>query len=335
MWEPGRLKACKAIGWYIEEYGIAQVSINLTNISITPVHLAFEESCKSAQERGMRVSGSELVGLIPLRAMIDAGKYFLKKQSRSVGISEEEIIKIAVKSLGLDDLRPFNPREKIIEYILQDQDKAHAKLLVNMTAKGFANETASESPAPGGGSVSAYIGALGVSLAAMVANLSSHKAGWDERWEEFSDWAEKGQNIKDELLFLVDEDTRAFNRIMDAFGLPRGTDSEKAARTAAIQEATKYATEVPLRTMKKTFESFGVIKAMAETGNPNSVSDAGVGALCARAAVIGAFLNVKINASGLDDKKYVGQVMKEAEGIVEKARSSEEEILAIVNSKIM
>jgi glutamate formiminotransferase / formiminotetrahydrofolate cyclodeaminase len=334
IWEPGRLKACKAIGWYIEEYGIAQVSINLTNISITPVHIAFEESCKSAQERGMRVSGSELVGLIPLRAMTDAGKYFLKKQNRSVGISEDEILKIAVKSLGLDDLRPFNPREKIIEYILEDQDKSHAKLLVNMTAKGFANETASESPAPGGGSVSAYVGALGVSLATMVANLSSHKAGWDDRWEEFSGWAEKGQRIKDELLFLVDEDTRAFNKIMDSFGLPKGSDAEKAARTAAIQEATKYAIEIPFRTMKKAFESLEVIEAMAETGNPNSVSDVGVGALCARSAVIGAYLNVKINASGLEDKAFVEMIMKEAEEIVSMAKEAEEDILKKVSGKI-
>jgi glutamate formiminotransferase/formiminotetrahydrofolate cyclodeaminase len=282
----------------------------------------------------MRVSGSELVGLIPLRAMIDAGKYFLKKQNRSVGISEEEIIKIAVKSLGLDDLRPFNPREKIIEYILEDQDKSFGKLLVNMTAQGFANETASESPAPGGGSVSAYVGALGVSLATMVANLSSHKAGWDERWEEFSDWAEKGQKIKAELLFLVDEDTRAFNRIMDAFGLPKGTDAEKAARTAAIQEATKYAIDIPFRTMKRSFDAFEVIRAMVEHGNPNSVSDAGVGALCARTAVIGAYLNVKINASGLEDKTYIEKILKEADEIVTKSKAAEEDILGIVESKI-
>jgi glutamate formiminotransferase/formiminotetrahydrofolate cyclodeaminase len=282
----------------------------------------------------MRVSGSELVGLIPLRAMTDAGKYFLRKQSRSVGVSEEEIIKIAVKSLGLDDLRPFNPREKIIEYILEDQDKSRAHLLVNMTAKGFANETASESPAPGGGSVAAYMGALGVSLATMVANLSSHKAGWDDRWEEYSGWAEKGQLLKDELLFLVDEDTRAFNKIMDAFGLPKGNDTEKAARTEAIQNATRYAIEVPLRTMKRAFESFAVIRAMAETGNPNSVSDVGVGALCARSAVIGAYLNVKINASGLEDKKYVEKIMKEAEEIVTRSKSAEEEILQVVYQKI-
>jgi len=331
IWTPGALKACKAIGWFIEEYGIAQVSINLTNISITPVHVAFEVACNKAIERGMRVSGSELVGLIPKRAMIDAGKYFLRKQNRSVGVSEEEIIKIAVKSLGLDDLKPFNPKEKIIEYILEDSKD---KKLVGMTAAAFADETASESPAPGGGSVSAYIGALGVSLGTMVANLSSHKAGWDEQWEVFSGWAEKGQQIKDELLFLVDEDTRAFNRIMDAFGLPKGTDEEKAARTAAIQDATKYAIEIPFRTMKKAYESFDIIEAMVASGNPNSVTDAGVGALCVRSAVIGAYLNVKINASGLKDKDFLGRLMKEAEEIVALTKTREEKILSEVSDRI-
>jgi glutamate formiminotransferase / formiminotetrahydrofolate cyclodeaminase len=328
---PGALKACKAIGWFIEEYGIAQVSINLTNISITPVHVAFEEACKSAQARGLRVTGSELVGLIPLKAMIDAGKYFLRKQKRSVGVSEEEIIKIAVKSLGLDDLKPFNPDEKIIEYLLRDKKE---KKLIDMTCKGFANETASESPAPGGGSVSAYLGALGVSLATMVANLSSHKPGWDDRWEEFSVWAEKGQALKDELLALVDEDTRSFNRIMEAFGMPKETDEEKKARTAAIQAATKYAIEVPFTTMKKSLETMEVIKAMVETGNPNSVTDAGVGALCARSAVIGAFLNVKINTGGLTDKVFVANILKRGEEIVENAKAAEEEILGLVDSKI-
>lgn len=331
IWTPGALKACKAIGWFIEEYGIAQVSINLTNISITPVHEAFEVSCQKALERGLRVTGSELVGLIPKKAMIDAGKYFLKKQQRSIGISDDEIIKIAVKSLGLDDLKPFNAKEKIIEYLLENPAD---KKLVSMTAEGFANETASESPAPGGGSVAAYIGALGVSLATMVANLSSHKAGWDERWEEFSVWAEKGQRIKDELLYLVDEDTRAFNRIMDAFGLPKGSDSEKAARTQAIQDATKYAIEVPFRTMKKAFESFEIISAMVVAGNPNSVTDAGVGALCARSAVIGAYLNVKVNGAGFKDKEFLDGIMYEAEAIVSKAKTEEENILALVNSKI-
>lgn len=331
IWIPGSLKACKAIGWFIEEYGIAQISINLTNISITPVHVAFEETCRKARERGMRVTGSELVGLIPKKAMIDAGKYFLEKQERSTGISEDEIIKIAVKSLGLDDLKPFNPKEKIIEFLLENPSQ---EKLISMTCKGFANETASESPAPGGGSVSAYIGALGISLATMVANLSSHKAGWDERWKEFSNWAEKGQKIKDELLFLVDEDTRAFNRIMDGFSMPKGTEEEKAARTAAIQEATKYAIDIPFRTMKRAYESMEIIQAMAETGNPNSVSDAGVGALCARSAVIGAYLNVKINASGLKDKEFLNSLLKEADEIVEKAKRAEEEILVIVNSEI-
>ncbi|MHC1707167.1 MAG: glutamate formimidoyltransferase [Bacteroidales bacterium] len=331
VWVPGALKACKAIGWFIEEYGIAQVSINLTNISITPVHVAFEESCKRAQDRGMRVSGSELVGLIPKSAMIDAGKYFLRKQNRSVGVSEEEIIKIAVKSLGLDDLKPFNPREKIIEYLLEDpKDKA----LVNLTVEGFANETASESPAPGGGSVSAAMGAFGISLATMVANLSSHKAGWDDRWEEFSDWAEKGQKIKDELIFLIDEDTRAFNRIMDAFSLPKGTEEEKNIRKQAIQDATKFAIEIPFRVMKKSYDCLEIIRAMAETGNPNSVSDAGVGALAARSAVMGAFLNVKINASGLEDKVFVEKVLKEGALIEEQAIQQEKEILALVNGKI-
>ncbi|HRY31981.1 MAG TPA: glutamate formimidoyltransferase [Bacteroidales bacterium] len=331
IWIPGALKACKAIGWFIEEYGIAQVSVNLTNISITPVHVAFEEACNKALERGLRVTGSELVGLIPKSAMIDAGKYFLRKQKRSVGVSEEEIIKIAVKSLGLDDLKPFSPREKIIEYLLENPEE---KKLVNLTIEGFANETASESPAPGGGSVSAAMGAMGVSLATMVANLSSHKAGWDDRWEEFSEWAEKGQHIKDELLWLIDEDTRAFNRIMDAFGLPKGTEEEKAARKQAVQDATRYAIEIPFRVMKRAFDSMEIIRAMAESGNPNSVSDAGVGALAARSAVMGAFLNVKINAPGLEDKAFVHQMLEEGTEIERKAILAEAEILTIVNTKI-
>lgn len=331
VYVPGSLKAVKGIGWYIEEYGIAQISLNLTNISITPVHIAFEEACRKAQERGLRVTGSELVGLIPLKAMIDAGKYFLRKQQRSVGVSEEELIKIAVKSLGLDDLKPFNPKEKIIEYMIAE-DKT--KKLVDMNLREFANETASESPAPGGGSISAYAGVLGVSLGAMVANLSSHKRGWDERWEEFSGWAEKGQAIKDELLFLVDEDTRAFNRIMDAFGLPKGTDEEKKKRTFAIQEASKYAMEIPFRVMKKSLESMEIMKAMALTGNPNSVSDAGVGALCARTAVRGAFMNVKINASGIDDKEFVKRLIDEGQAIEQMAEAMEKEIVEAVDRKI-
>lgn len=329
---PGSLKACKAIGWFIEEYGIAQVSINLTNISITPVHVAFEEACSKAQQRGMRVTGSELIGLAPLKVFTDAGKYFLKKQERSVGVSDSELIKIAVKSLGLDDLKPFNPNEKIIEYVLREDSSS--KKLMQKTCSDFADETASESPAPGGGSISAYMGALGVSLATMVANLSSHKAGWDERWEEFSSWAEKGQALKDELILLVDEDTNAFNKIMDAFGLPKNTDQEKADRTSAIQAATKYAIEIPFKVMKKSFETMEIIKAMAETGNPNSVTDAGVGALASRSAVMGAYLNVKINASGLKDKAYVDQVLAEGAEIERKAQQMEEEILVLVNTKI-
>jgi len=331
IWEPGSLKACKAIGWFIEEYGIAQVSINLTNISITPVHVAFEEACIKALERGMRVTGSELVGLIPLKAMIEAGKYFLKKQKRSAGVSEEELVKIAVKSLGLDDLKPFNPKEKIIEYLLEDPKD---KKLISMTLEGFANETASESPAPGGGSISAAVGALGASLGTMVANLSSHKAGWDDRWEEFSIWAEKGQQIKDELLFLVDEDTRAFNRIMDAFSLPKKTAEEISARKKAIEEASKYAIQIPFRVMEKSFSAFDILKAMAETGLKASVSDVGVGALCVRTAVMGAFLNVKINAAGLEDKAYAIDIVKRGQEIVDKTVEKEAEILVVVEGKI-
>ena len=329
---PGTLKGTKAIGWFIEEYGIAQVSMNITNISDTPLHIAFDEVSAKAAARGVRVTGLEIVGLVPKRAIIDAGKHYLVKQQRSVGISEAEIIKIAIKSMGLDDLKPFIPEEKIIEYVLEAENKS--KKLIDMSCTAFANETASESPAPGGGSISAYMGALGTSLATMVANLSSHKAGWDDRWEEFSIWAEKGQKIKDELLFLVDEDTNAFNKIMDAFGLSKSTDAEKAARTAAIQEATKYATEVPFRTMERVFDSFELIKAMAEIGNPNSVTDAGVGALCARSAVMGAYLNVKINASGLKDKAYVENILAKGAEIEAKAKQLESEIMDIVNAKI-
>lgn len=328
---PGTLKSTKAIGWFIEEYGIAQVSMNITNISVTPVHVAFEEVCKKAAARGVRVTGCEIVGLIPKKVLIDAGDYYLAKQQRSLGISEEEKIKIAIKSMGLDDLKPFNPKEKVIEYFLEDNT---AKRLIDMTCTGFADETASESPAPGGGSISAYMGALAASLATMVANLSAHKPGWDDRWEEFSNWAVKGQAIKNDLLLLVDEDTNAFNTIMNAFGLPKKTDEEKKARTAAIQEATKYATEVPFRTMKKAFEAFEVIDAMVEIGNPNSVTDAGVGALCARSAVIGAGLNVKINASSLKDEAFKAQILAEAEKIEKAAIAEEQRLLAEVNKKI-
>jgi glutamate formiminotransferase / formiminotetrahydrofolate cyclodeaminase len=329
--KPGTLKSVKAIGWFIEEYGIAQISMNLTNINITPLHIAFDEVCKKADARGIRVTGSELVGLVPLQAMLDAGKYFLKKQKRSIGISEKELIKIAVKSLGLDELGSFKPEERIIEYMLRNP--ADSKL-VNMTLSAFADETASESPAPGGGSIAAYIGSLGVSLATMVANLSSHKKGWDERWEEFSIWAEKGELIKNQLIRLVDADTKAFNQIMAAFGLPKSTADEKAIRNKAIQDATKYAIEIPFRVMETAFQSLEIIKAMAEAGNPNSASDAGVGALCARSAVLGAFLNVRINATGYDDKDYVTDILARGSEIEKRAITLEAEILKIVDGKI-
>ena len=329
---PGTLKGTKAIGWFIEEYGIAQVSMNITNISQTPVHVAYEEVFAKAAARGVRVTGAEIVGLIPKKTLIDAGKFYLAKQQRSAGISEAEIIKIAVKSMGLDDLKPFNPEEKIIEYLLEADNKT--KKLVDLTCTGFADETASESPAPGGGSISAYMGSLAAALGTMVANLSSHKAGWDERWEEFSVWAEKGQAMKDALLHLVDEDTNAFNKIMDAFGLPKKTDEEKAARSAAIQEATKYATEVPFHTMQEAFKTFDIVQAMAEIGNPNSVTDAGVGALCARSAVLGAHLNVQINASSLKDEAFKKDILAKAADIAKQAEAREAEILKIVASKI-
>lgn len=328
---PGTLKSVKAIGWYIEEYGIAQISMNLTNIRVTPVHIAFDETCRKAAERGLRVTGSELVGLIPLQSMLDAGRYFLEKQQRSTGVSEKELIRIAILSMGLDELGPFKPEERIIEYLLRD---AAGERLVRMALNDFADETASESPAPGGGSISAYVGALGASLATMVANLSSHKKGWDDRWKEFSDWAEKGQRCKDELIRLVDADTHAFNAIMTAFGLPKGTPEEKAARTNAIQQATKTAIEVPLKVMEIAAGSMALIKAMAETGNPNSVSDAGVGALCARAAVFGAFMNVRINAAGYEDKQYVADVIEKGNRIQQETIQTESAILKIVDEKI-
>lgn len=328
---PGTLKAVKAIGWYIEEYGLAQISMNLTNISITPIHTAFDEVVSKAQDRGIRVTGSELVGLVPKKALIDAGKYFLAKQNRSLGVSEQEIIKIAVRSLGLDDLKPFNAREKIIEYLIEDQA---GKKLVDMDLQAFADETSSESPAPGGGSVSAYVGALGVSLATMVANLSSHKRGWDDRWEEFSKWAEKGQAIKDELMFLVDEDTRSFNRIMEAFGMAKGSEEEKSLRHATIQAATKYAIEIPFRVMQKSWEAMDVIEAMVAKGNPNSITDAGVGALCARTAVMGAFLNVKVNTADLDDKVYVKEIIAKGAEIEKLALQKETEIINIVLERL-
>lgn len=332
--QPGLLKGVKAIGWFIEEYGVAQISMNITDTNATTLHQAFEECHKSADRRGMRVTGSELVGLVPLKVMLDAGKYFLHKQQRSLGVSESEIIKIAVKSMGLDELAPFDPQQKIIEYNIASRQATAGKRLVDKDLVAFANETAAESPAPGGGSISAYVAALGASLATMVANLSSHKRGWDDRWEEFSQAAEEGQRIKDALLRAVDEDTDAFNAIMSAFGLPNSTPEEKAARKAAIQAATRLAIEIPAKVMRLTMSSFPLIRRMVEMGNPNSVTDAGVGALCARAAVHGAFLNVKINVTGLDDKEYAEKMVAEATAMAAKADLEEQEIIAIVNSKI-
>ena len=330
---PGTLKGTKGIGWYIEEYGIAQVSMNITNINVTPLHVAFDEVCRCAQNRGVRVTGTEIVGLVPERTLLEAGRYFLEKQQRSTGIPKEDIINIAIKSLGLSDLKPFNPREKVIEYLLEDEN-GDDKALVKMTVKGFAEETSRESPAPGGGSVAAYMGALGAALGTMVANLSSHKPGWDDRWEEFSRWADKGQALSDELLVLVDEDTRAFNKIMEAFGLPKKTDEDKRLRSEAIQTATLFATQVPLQTMQAAFGAFELCQAMAEQGNPNSVSDAGVGALAARAAVLGAGLNVKINAASLKDREAADKMIAEAEQLIAEAQKKETEIIGIVERKI-
>lgn len=332
VWVPGTLKGCKAIGWFIEEYGIAQVSMNVTDINATPVHVAFDEVCDKAHARGIRVTGSEIVGLIPKRVLIDAGKYYLAKQNRSAGIPEEDIIKIAVKSMGLDDLKPFNAREKVVEYILEDMDKTPK--LVNLTCRGFAEETSRESAAPGGGSISAYMGSLGAALGAMVANLSSHKRGWDGRCPEFSVWAEKGEDLMYQLLHLVDEDTCAFNKIMDAMSMPKKSDEEKAARAAAMEAATLYATQVPLRTMKTSYEVFDLVEEMAKEGNPNSVSDAGVGALAARSAVLGAFLNVKINAAGLKDRAVADELVAQATKIANEAVLRETQIIKIVNEKI-
>lgn len=332
LMQPGTLRATKAIGWFIEEYGIAQVSMNITDIAVTPLHVAFDEVCRKADARGVRVTGTEIVGLVPKRALVEAGKYFLRKQHRSTGIAEEEIVRTAIKSMGLGDLKPFVPEEKVIEYLLEAE--VANKRLIDMTCKAFAHETASESPAPGGGSISAYMGALGAALGAMVANLSAHKAGWDERWEEFSDWADRGQALLSELLHLVDEDTAAFNRIMDVFAMPKSTDEEKAARSEALQAATLYATQVPLRTMKAAVQVFDLVQAMAAEGNPNSVSDAGVGALAARSAVLGACLNVKINAAGLKDRAAADALVAEAEALAAEADRREREVLAVVESKI-
>lgn len=328
---PGTLPGTKAIGWYIDEYGIAQVSMNITDITRTPLHVAFDEVCRAAAARGIRVTGTEIVGLVPKRAIVEAGRYFLHKQQRSTGISESEIIRMAVKSMGLDELAPFKPEEKIIEYMIAPKD---AKRLVDLTCTGFAEETASESPAPGGGSISAYMGALSAALGTMVANLSSHKAGWDERWEEFSNYADGGQILVERLLALVDEDTEAFNRIMAAIQMPKGTDAEKAARAKAMEDATLYATEVPLRTMEASYDCFDLCEAMTDLGNPASVSDAGVGALAARAAVLGAGLNVRINAAGLKDREKAAELVAKADEIAARAVEREKEILAAVNAKI-
>ncbi len=321
----------KGIGWFIEEFGIAQVSVNLTNIAVTPLHVAFDEVCERARDRGVRVTGSELVGLIPLASMLDAGRYFLRKQQRSTGVSDRELIKIAVKSLGLDELYPFKPEEKIIEYAIADTSK---KRLVDMTVEAFVHETASESPAPGGGSIAASMGAMGAALATMVANLSSHKRGWDDRWEEFSDWAVKGKAIHDELLRLIDEDTDAFNKIMDAFGLPKGSDAEKQVRSQAIQDATKAAIEAPFRVMQAAMRSFEVIMAMAEQGNPASVSDAGVAALCARSAVLGAFMNVRINTKDFKDREWADQIVAQGQEIQDGAIAQERAVLDVVEAKL-
>jgi glutamate formiminotransferase/formiminotetrahydrofolate cyclodeaminase len=328
---PGTLKSVRAIGWFIEEFGVAQISMNLTNSNITPLHIAFDEVCRKAEARGIRVTGSEIVGLVPLNSMLEAGRYFLKKQNRSVGVSDEELIKIAVKSLGLDDLYKFKPEEKIIEYMLEGNS---GKKLISMDLKSFVNETASESPAPGGGSIAAYMAAMGVALGTMVANLSSHKAGWDNRWEEFSDWAEKGMQMQKKLLKLVDEDTEAFNRIMDAFSLGKSNEKEKEIRAAAIESATKQAIEVPFQVMQTALEAMDIVKVMAETGNPNSVSDAGVGALALRSGVLGAWLNVKINASGLKDENYKREVLEKGARMAEQVKQLEGEIIKIVEGKI-
>lgn len=330
---PGTLKGTKAIGWFIDEYGIAQVSMNITDIRTTPLHVAFDEVCRAASERGIRVTGTEIVGLIPKSCLIDAGRYFLAKQQRSAGISEEAIINIAIKSMGLDDLKEFNPREKVIEYILEDA-KPRGKRLVDMTLTEFAEETASESPAPGGGSIAAYMGALGAALSTMVANLSAHKPGWDDRWKEFSDYAERGHALMTRLLALVDEDTAAFNKIMAVFSMPKATPEEKAARAEALETATLYATEVPLRTMEASYEVFDYAEAMAREGNPASVSDAAVGALAARAAVVGALLNVRINAAGLKNRENAEKLLARADEIDKKSEARVATVLEIANSKI-
>ena len=327
---PGKLKAVKGIGWFIDEYGIAQISYNLTNINITSMHVAFDETVKSATERGMRVTGSELIGLIPLKAMLDAGDFFLKKQERSLGISDAEKIKIAVKSLGLDDLKPFHPKERIIEYLLEDTSEK----LVDLTIADFAEETAGESMAPGGGSIAAYVGTLGVSLGTMVANLSAHKAGWDNKWEFFSQWAVKGQAYKNRLLFLVDEDTNAFNKIIDGFRMPKTNDAEKEARKQAIEEATKYATEIPFQVMETAYNSIEVMQAMIKEGMQSSLSDSAVGVLCARTAVIGAYFNVRINAKDIKDRVFAEDILARSKKIYDDTLAAEQEVIAYIDSKM-
>lgn len=327
----GACKGVKGIGWFIEEYGVAQVSMNITNIEQSPLHIVFEESCKSATKRGMRVTGSELVGLVPLKVMLDAGRYFLRQQQRSVGISEQELIKIAVKTMGLDELSPFDPNERIIEYQLKD---AGQQPLIQMSLSDFATETSSESPAPGGGSISAYVGALGAALGGMVANLSSHKRGWDDRWEHFSDWAERAQILERELVDLVDKDTDAFNGIMAAFRLPKGSEAEKAARKEAIAEATRQAILVPFQVMKACMASLPLLEEMAKEGNPNSISDVGVGMLCARAALRGAYLNVKINSKGMESDSIVSDCLQEGAVMLDKMQAAETAVLAIVETKL-
>jgi len=332
IWQKGTLKSCKAIGWFIEEYGIAQVSMNITDINVTPVHIAFDEVTRAANNRGLRVTGSEIIGLIPKRVLIDAGKYYLKKQHRSVGISESEIIKIAVKSMGLDDLCPFEPRKKVIEYILEDRNQTPK--LLNLTCRDFAEKTASESPAPGGGSVSAYVASLGASLCAMVANLSSHKRGWDDKWEFFSEYAEKAHELMDELSHLVDEDTIAFNKVLAAFSLPKKNDIEKTNRKKAIQEATLYAIQIPFKTMQTAYKLFEIAEVMIDKGNINSVSDAGVGVLCANTAIKGAYMNVKINSESIKDKNLINSIIVESEYILKRSEDEERRLIHRVLTKM-
>ncbi|GAB4378075.1 MAG: hypothetical protein Kow0075_07550 [Salibacteraceae bacterium] len=334
VYEPGLLKCVKGIGWFIEEYGIAQISYNLTNINVTPIHIAFDKTCERAAARGLRVTGSELIGLVPKKALIDAGKYFLEKQQRSLGVHEEEIIRIAIKSLGLEELAPFNPRERIIEYLLEDRMNKNNRKLVDLSLKNFANQTASESPAPGGGSVSAYVGALGVALGTMVANLSAHKRGWDDKWKSYSDVAEKGQKLKEKLMNLVDEDTNSFNAIMEAFALPKKTEEEKQRRAEAIEEATKNATIVPLEVMRTAIQSGEIMKDMAQRGLPASISDAGVGVMCVRACIRGAGLNVRINAKDIKDRPFAENLVSEAEKIEKDAETLEKEVISLVCEKL-